>query len=167
MDAIHANITDARKVELLFETFPDVLYSDLRVEVDALTLELLARIESVTPDRTGALRSQERARLFTDPNRITGQIDIAGTKGSQDFAKAGALEYGAHRATKVAAHSMKLDHYWSTKLAEPEMVMVDAYTRTPDIAEYAFERGPLAEMAPEIIARLEAVVAKAATEANG
>jgi hypothetical protein len=167
MDTIHANITDARKVELLFETLPDALYGGLRVEVDALTMELLTLIEAATPERTGTLRSQERARIFTDPNRITGQVDVAGTKGSQDFAKAGALEYGAHRATAVKAHSMRLDHNWGAMLASPETVMVAAYTRTPDIAEYAFERGPLATMAPEIVARLEAVVEKATAQANG
>ena len=59
-------------------------------------------------------------------DRITGYVDIAGGKGSQDFAKAAALEYGAHKVAKVKTHEMSLDHYWSTKLAEPETVMVKA-----------------------------------------
>ena len=167
MDDIHIAVTGDRQVGLRFEEFPDALYVALRQEVDALSIELLARIEAATPSRTGKLRSQERLRLFTDENRITGYIDIAGAKGSQDFAKASALEYGAHKATQVAAHAMKLDHHWSLKLAAPETVLVAAYSRTPDITETAFERGPLDAMAPEIVARLNAVVEKAVVAANG
>jgi hypothetical protein len=167
MDTIHIDVTGARQVGLRFEEFPDALYAELRGEVDALSAELFAHIEAATPDRTGRLRSEERVRLFTDPNRITGYVDIAGTKaGALEYAKAGALEYGAHQATQVKAHSMRLDHNWAEKLAAPMTVLVSAYSRTPDIAEHAFERGPLAAMAPEIVSRLNAVVEKAVKEAN-
>jgi hypothetical protein len=163
---VHFDVTGARQVGLRFDAFPDALYDDLKGEIDALSVELLARVQASTPVKTGALRASERMRLFADKNRITGYVDIAAGKGSQAFAKAGALEYGAHRATKVSAHSMKLDHAWGYKLAAPMDVLVAAYTRTPDIEEFAFERGPLAEMQPEVIARLEAVVAKATAVAN-
>ncbi len=163
---IHIDVRGARQAGIRFDTFPDALYADLKSEVDALSVELYTRVEAATPFATGLLRSQERLRLFTDPTRITGYVDIQGSKGSQDFAKAAAVEYGAHRPTKVGAHQMRLDHYWADKLARPEMVMVDAYTRTPDIQEYAFERGPLAAMQPEIVARLNAVVEKSTAAAN-
>jgi hypothetical protein len=166
MDSFSIEITGDRKVGLRLDEFSDGLYEALRQEVDELSVELFARIEAATPMLTGQLRAAERLRLFADKNRITGYVDIAGAKGSQDFAKAAALEYGAHAPTKVSAHSMKLDHYWATKLGAPEAVMVDAYTRTPDIAEHAFERGPLAAMAPEIVARLNAVVEEATGAAN-
>lgn len=166
MDAIRFDVTGVRQVGLRFDEFPDGLYEDLRQEIDALSIELFARVEASTPERTGLLRSEERVRLFTDPNRITGYVDVEGAKGSQDFAKAGALEYGAHSPTKVSGHSMSLDHYWAHKLAAPETVLVGAYTRTPDIAEVAFERAPLAQMQPEIVARLNAAVEKAVAEAN-
>ena len=165
MDAIRINITGDSQVGVRFEEFPDVLYDELRVEIDALSSELFARIEAATPSKTGELRRNERLRLFTDANRITGYVDIAG-KGSQDFAKAGALEYGAHRKTNVSSHSMKLDHAWSNKLSEPMDVIVDAYDRTPNIAEHAYERGPLAAMRPEIISRINAVVDKAVAGVN-
>ncbi len=164
MADIRIDITGARQVGLRFEAFPDVLYDDLRREIDSLSTELFARVQAATPRRTGELLGQERLRLFTDANRITGYVDIAGAKGSQDFAKASALEYGAHRPTKVEAHSMGLDHYWADKLAAPITVLVTAYSRTPDIAEHAFERGPLAEMQPEVAARLNAVVARASAK---
>lgn len=166
MDAIRIDVAGVQQVGLRFDSFPDVLYEDLRQEIDALSLELFARVGAATPTRTGALLSQERLRLFTDKTRITGYIDIAGGEGSYDFAKAGALEYGAHRATKVASHAMRLDHYWADKLSAPITVMVDAYTRTPNIVEHAFERGPLEAMQPEILARLNAVVASAVAGTN-
>jgi hypothetical protein len=164
MDAIHIDVTGDRQVGVRFEEFPDALYEDLRAEIDALAIELYARVVAATPDRTGLLRGEERVRVFTDPTSIKGMVDVAGA--GQDFAKAGALEYGAHRPTKVSAHAMRLDHHWSKMLAAPETVMVEAYSRTPDIAEFAFERGPLEAMRPEIVARLEAVVEKAAAAAN-
>ncbi len=166
MDSVHIDISGANRVGLRFEEFPDVLYEGLRQEIDLLSNELFARIEAATPSKTGRLRSQERLRLFTDKDRITGYVDIAGEGGSQDFAKAGALEYGAHKKTNVSSQSMKLDHAWGNKLAEPMTVIVAAYDRTPNIAEHAFERGPLAEMEPEIMARLEAVVEKATAGEN-
>ncbi|HEY2178102.1 MAG TPA: hypothetical protein VGH15_05920 [Caulobacteraceae bacterium] len=166
MDHIHAEITGARNVEILFERFPDDLHGALYSEIHALAEELLARVEAATPSRTGRLRSQERARMFDDKNRIAGVVDIAGEKGSRDFGKASALEYGAHRPTKVKAHKMRLDHAWGAALNAPMTVLVDAYTRTPDIAEHAFERGPLAAMQGEIFTRLGAVVDKAAAKAG-
>lgn len=166
MDAIKIDVAGARQAGIRFDEFPDELRAELTAEVHALSIELFAAVEALTPEATGLLRSEERLRLFTDQNRITGYIDIAGAKGSQDFAKAAALEYGAHRPGKVSAHSMSLDHYWSLKLSEPERVLVAAFTRTPNIEEHAFERGPLAAMRPEIIARLNAVVARASAAAN-
>ena len=163
---IHIDIKGERQVGIRFETFPDALYEDLKTEVDALSNELYALVEAATPSATGELRSEERLRLFTDPNRITGYVDIAAAKGAQDFAKASALEYGAHASTKVSAHPMRLDHHWSLLLSRPETVLVQAYSRTPDIAEVAFERGPLAAMQPQVVARLNAVVEKAVAVAN-
>ncbi len=104
--------------------------------------------------------------MFADKDRISGYIDIAGD-GRDDIVKAAALEYGSTgKATSVKTHSMALDHYWASKLAEPQSVIVAAYNRTPNIAEHAFERGPLDEMQPEIAARLNAVVDSATEVAN-
>lgn len=166
MDSVRVDIKGDRRVGVVFEEFPDDLYADLRTEIEALTAELLGLVEAATPDRTGRLRGQEKMRVFADKDHIKGQVFIAGEKGSQDFAKAGALEYGAHRATKVRAHKMRLDHAWETRLADPITVLVGAYSRTPDIDEHRFERGPLAGMAGEIAARLNAVVEKAVARTN-
>lgn len=167
MDSVKIDITGDRQVGLRFDQFPDVLYDDLRVEVDSLSTELFALIEAATPSRLGTLRGQERLRLFTDKTRITGYVDVAGAPGSQDFAKAGALEYGTRgKSNKVVSHSMRLDHFWADKLKDPITVVTKAFDRTPNIEEHAFERGPLEAMAPQILSRLNAVVAAAVAEAN-
>ena len=166
MTEIRINVTGDRQVGLRFEEFPDALYADLHKEIDALSAELFARVEAATPSLTGQLRSQERVRVFADKTRITGYVDIAGS-GPQDYRKAGALEYGSRgKPVAVSAHTMQLDHYWSIQLATPELVMVQAFSRTPDITAAAFERGPLGDMQPEIIARLNAVVERRAAETN-
>ena len=167
MDTIRIDVTGTRQVGLRFEEFPDALYADLRREVDALTVELLVRVQAATPTKTGELRSQERLRIFADKTKITGKIDIAGND-AQDYRKAAALEYGSTgRPVTVKSHEMALDHFWANKLAAPMTVVTKAYARTPNIMENAFERGPLAAMQPEIIARLNAVVTNDVKAANG
>jgi hypothetical protein len=166
MDSIRIDITGDRQVGLRFDAFPDVLYDDLRREIESLSSDLYSLVQAAVPVEAGELRSQVRRRVFTDKTRITGYIDISAEKGSKAFAKAGALEYGAHRPTEVSPHPRSLDHYWAHKLNEPVAVLVGAYDRTPNIAEYAFERGSLAAMQPEVLARLNAVVEKAVAETN-
>lgn len=166
MDSIKIDIAGDRQAGLRFDEFPDVLYEDLRKEIEELSLELLLRVEAATPSRTGLLRSEERLRLFTDKDRITGYIDVK-ADGQQEHIKAGALEYGAHKKHKVSSHTMRLDHFWEQKLDAPITVLVDAIPdRTANITEIAFLRGPLEAMRPEIAARLRAVVENAVTKAN-
>ena len=166
MDSIHIDVTGVRQVGIRFDEFPEVLYEDLRAEITALGNELFALVQAKTPAYTGELRSEERLRIFADPSRITGYVDVAAPKGSQDFAKAGALEYGAHASFAVKAHSMRLDHYWSLKLMAAQQVLVEAYARTANIAEVAFERSAIAELQPQVITRLNAVVEKRVAAAN-
>ena len=162
---IHVNITGDRQVGVRFEGFPDNLYADLRNEIEGLTSQLLGLVVAATPSRTGRLRSQEVMRVYTDPTHIKGVVTVAGE--AKDLAKAGALEYGAHRPTEVSAHAMRLDHAWGQMFSEPETVLVGAFTRTPDIETYAYESGPLGAMQPEIITGLNAAIERSVAKANG
>ena len=166
MDAVHFTATGARKAEVVLEQFPDALYEDLRKEIDALTHEVFAIVQSRTPSKTGRLRSEERVWIWADREKITGRINIDAPKGSEEFAKAGALEYGAHNARGlIKAHSMRLDHAWEQRLDSPITVMVAAHARPPNIAEVSFIRGALAEV--PVAERLNAVVEHRAAGANG
>ena len=166
MDSIHFEVAGDRQVGLRFDEFPDALRGDLLTKIEALSAELYARIVAATPSLTGLLRSEERLRVLQNKDRITGLVDINAPKGSKEFGKAAALEYGADGPAKVSAHMMQLDHHWANKLARPQRVMVDAYTRTTNIMEHAFERGPLASMQPQILAALNDSVEKTTAEAN-
>lgn len=152
MDSIRINITGDRQVGLLFDEFPDALYEDFRKAIESLTHELFSRVVAATPELTGALRSEERVRIFTDKNSIKGYIDVHGS--IADIKKAAALEYGAHKPVHVSAYE------------RPNGAIVKAYTRPNNVIAQAFERGPLAEMQPEIIARLNAVVEQAVAKVN-
>jgi hypothetical protein len=165
-DSIRIDVTGDRQVGLRFEEFPDELYDDLRREIDGLTNELLSLVRGATPDLTGKLRGEERARVFADEKKIKGLVDVAAPDQSE-ARKAGALEYGSTgKAVKMPIHTAQLDHIWDRKLAEPMTVIVKAFDRTPNIMEHAFERGPLEAMQPEILARLNAAVSKAVAKAN-
>lgn len=165
MDSVRIGLTGDRQAGLRFEEFPDDLYEDLRQTITGLGDELLGLIEAATPSRTGELRSKERLRIFTDKNRITAYVDVA-ADGRAELVKAAALEYGAHKQTNVKSHSRKLDHVFDRALSAPMDVMVAAYDRTPNIAEHAFERGPLAAMRGQILERMNATVEKAVAGAN-
>jgi hypothetical protein len=164
MDAIRINVTGAQQAGVRFEEFPDDLYADLKKEIEALSNDLFVGVEANAPEKTGDLRSRVRRRVFTDKDRITGYVDIQGD--GKDLAKAGALEHGAHRAHKVDTHRMRLDHFWAVRLAKPVTVIVEAFSRTANLAERAFERRTLEAMRPEVIMRLNAVVERATAKAN-
>lgn len=168
-DFIRIDIEGDRQAGLRFEEFPDDLRDDLRAEIDALSNELFGRIEGAVPRLSGDLAGKVRRQMFVDKDKITGRVTIDG-KGSgkgSDFAKAGALEYGSTgKKFKVAAHSAKLNHLWSERLAAPMTVLVKAHERPSTIREHAFMRGPLRAMQGEAVARLNAVVERAVDVAN-
>lgn len=156
-DSIGVFVTGDREVELLFDEFPQRLHASLRVRIESLTEELYARIESAVPRRTGKLAQSVRSALRDTPDRIAGTVSVSG-----QFAKAAALEYGAHAAFTRKAHAMRLDHVFARKLAGPITVDVPSASVTADIAERRFLRGPEAEMAGEVEADLRAAIDEAA-----
>ena len=157
-------ISGDRAVELKFETFPQRLHTRLFSDITTLTGRLAALVRSRVPSQTGKLESQIVGQVFDADARITGRVTVAGVKGSQDFAKAGALEYGAHNLTKVRAHEMRLDHVFADRLNAPLTVMVDAYQRTPNIAESNFMRGSIEDMHGEIVQGLRDGVSETAAD---
>ena len=160
MPQISYTVTGDRRVELKLEEFPKSVHDRLLDRITGLTRELEARVQAAEPDKTGKLRRDTASRIFDDQDKITGRVTI-----EADFAKAAALEYGAHRAAKVSAHLMRLDHVFA-RLIAPMTVLVQMHRRTPNITEHRFLRGTLAQMAPEIQAQLEAAVAEAAAESE-
>src|SRR6185437_5854493 len=93
-------ITGDRKVGLRFEELTPRLHDALLVHIRRLTDELLTRVQQAEPVRTGHLKSSTVAKIYDDETKIAGRVTL-----SADFAKAAALEYGAHKATRVKAHA--------------------------------------------------------------
>ena len=146
MEDIGVGISGDREVALRFDDFPKRAHNGLLNRIESLTDRLYSLVAARIPDRTGRLRSKIDKAIYDDRDRISGRVSFSG-----DFAKAGALEYGAHRLTKVKAHAMQLDHNWSTKLQRPTKVIVAAYSRTPDIEAVKMLRGPLAQISSAAI----------------
>jgi hypothetical protein len=156
MADISVIVTGDREVGLRFEQFPQELHEQLKAAIEGLTGELADRVRAAVPRKTGKLASLIVERITDRPEKIVGSVFISG-----DFAKAAALEYGAHHSTKVRAHTMRLDHAWGRAMLSPEVVDVAAYSRVPNIAERRFLRGPELAMEAQITAELEGVVNKA------
>ena len=166
---LHIEVDNDLRAGLKFEEFPDALREELVAEIDALAHEAFTRERAAIPVRTGKLQGQLRQVTHNDPKRIKGAIyiDGQGSGSGSDFAKAGALEYGSTgRKFDVGARRMKLDHFWEHRLRAPMEVLVKAYSRHSTIMEHRFARGTLEAMAPEILQRLEAVVAKTTKQAS-
>ena len=128
-------------------------------KIGELTRKLEGLVRDRVPVETGQLLSEVASFVDDANDRISGKVKVL-AKGwpDPDWGKAGALEYGAHRPFTVKAHQMKLDHFWS-RAAAPQMAMVQAFTRTPNIAEHDFLRGPLAEIQSEVVAGIKQAVA--------
>ena len=156
MTEIAIEITGDRKVGLKFERFPQEAHDALLARITGLTADLKDRVIAAEPERTGRLKSETRSAVEDRPNRITGRVFIGA-----EFAKAAALEYGAHGTTTVKAHPARLGHVFA-RLIEPMTVIVAQHDRRVNIAEQRFLRGALAEIAPVAIEQMKEALAEAA-----
>lgn len=165
MENINVVITGDRAVQEKFDRFPQAAHKRLHDVIESFTERLVGRVRAAAPKRTGKLESEIRELISDKPERIVGLVYIRG-QDRNDYAKAGALEYGAHGQAKVSAHEMRLDHVFSHALAGPLMVSVAAYSRQMNIAEHRFMRGSIDAMKGEITRALKEAVGETVDEAN-
>jgi hypothetical protein len=166
MSLVNLELKGERQAGRRFEDFPSDLREALKAEIDSLTNELHARVVAAAPSRSGNLRSRIQGKLYEDKDRVTGRVSVRASNQSE-ARKAAALEYGSRgRPGPVQSHTMRLDHYWSQKLAAPRTVVVEAFQRTARVAEHRFLRGPLDAMRVTINVRLGAVIASATKGAS-
>ncbi len=142
--------------------FPAQAHDRLFASITSTTEKLRDLVEGRVPKRTGRLESEITSAVNSYPDRITGVVGIKGVTGN-DYAKAGALEYGAHGTSRVRAHVERLGHLFS-KLVEPMNVLVSAHDRKVNIQKHDYLRGPLSEIASEALADMEAALQQAADE---
>jgi hypothetical protein len=149
---------DERKVDLRLDQLPTRLRTALKPAITRLTDQLLARVLSAEPRRTGALQRATKAYVDDKENAVRGRVRIGpeAGKGARNVAAA-ALEYGAHRLVHVKEHESHVSRVFG-RVANKELEIVDAYTRRANIIAERFLRGPLQAMRPTIQAELERVV---------
>jgi hypothetical protein len=150
-------VTGERKTQIRFDQFPQKAHDTLLRRITALTSQLEARVKMAAPAGTGKLRGAIVQHVYDERvDRIRGRVTFSG-----DYAKAAALEYGAHNRTSVAAHPMNLDHVFLRRLQAPISVTVAAHSRTPNITAHRFLRDPMGAMQAQIAAELHQAVEEA------
>jgi len=166
-DLLKIDITGARQAGLRFDEFPQQLYDDLSAEIDALGHELYKRIVAALPDKhaTGRLASQIKFVLYTDPNSIKGRISL-GSSDANDFKKTATLEYGSQGKVITLHRRFSLIDKFARMFSRSDKRLKENWTRPTNVPAFRFERDPTAELQPEILARLNAVVENLAKQVN-
>lgn len=156
---IGLQITTDRRVGLKFDEFPTQAHDELLGAITSATNKLRDMVVGATPKRSGKLASEITSSVVDGARSITGYVGVKGAV-SNDYAKAAALEYGAHGTAHLREHGAKLSHLWS-KMIEPMMVIVKAHNRKLNIAEHDFLRGPLRAIEAGTLSDLQAALARA------
>jgi hypothetical protein len=159
---INIAVTGDREVAVKFDELPKRAHDRILARIIGLTDRLLARVRGAAPDKTGKLRGEITSRIYDDAGvgRITGRVFIAGGLPKNEYAKAAALEYGAHGTVSVRDHLERRNKVFGREIA-PMMVMVRRHSRRIDITAERFLRDPIGEMSAEAVAEIRAAVEEA------
>jgi hypothetical protein len=166
-DDFTVTVSGEREIEIEFDhTIPDAVHRRLYGAIEEITERLYAAVEGDAPRRTGRLASEIHPFVEDDPHRqrITGGVGM-----SDEYAKAGALEYGApgsRNRNSVEEHMRRQTVVFGHRLDAPRLVLVKALTRHLNVIERRFLRSPLERMAPDIQKELQDAVNEAAEEVN-
>lgn len=150
-------ITGSRQVELQFEQFPEHLHDKLLARVRSLTSMVASRVRAAVPVKTGKLKGEIVSDIYDDgPTRVAGRVSVSG-----EYAKAGALEYGAHGTAIVKAHRATLSHVFG-RHASPMNVLVAAHTRKLNLPAHRYLHDPFKGLSGEIASQMRETVEEAA-----
>lgn len=149
-------ITTSRNIALRFEEFPQKARERLGEVITSATSRLQALVRNSVPKRTGRLEMEINSRVNEYDNGIVGIVYVKG-KNRNDFAKAAALEYGAHGSAQVKSHEARLDHYFSRHV-DMLQVMVGSHSRKLNIKAHDYLRGPEASIADEALADMRQAI---------
>ena len=156
---------DDRRVILRFEQFPAAVHDRLLATLTAIEQRLEAAIIAAEPaGATGQLRAITGGRVYDHGARIAAVVGVR-ADGPMAAGKAGALEYGSHRALVVRAHQAKLAHFWSRAIAAIT-VDVAAHSRMSNIDPRRFLRDPVEAIRSEAIAEMRAALDAAVADVS-
>lgn len=152
-----AVITGDTAIEASFAKWPEEIRASLCKRIEALTQELYARVVASAPERTGDLKNEFMFKVYDNTDSVKGVVTLEGKLDPKEYAKAAALEYGAHRTAKVKKYRRTISEAFGRSIS-PMRIQVKNYSRQPNIQEYAFLRGGLASMEAEAVAELNAAI---------
>lgn len=150
---IDAIVTGEREVLARLDTLAERVQKRLKARLERLVPQIEADERSRAPVRTGKLRSEIQGHVTAGTDFVVGQVRVA-AQNRAEFAKAGALEYGAHGTAAVHAFS-RAGH---TPFGQRAEQMVDAYTRRVDVMAHRYVRGAAENWRNEAKAALEEAV---------
>ncbi len=155
-------IKGARAIELRFGEFPAKAHQMIEQRITALTDVLQARIEAAAPVKTGRLRSEIKGRIYADQaNRVAGYVSVYSPEGgSNEYAKAATLEYGTNKPRRAFSRLNKIE----ALLGQSKRRIIGKMSKPVHIQAFAYLRGPLEQMRPEIEAALNDAIAATVTE---
>ncbi|WP_257306299.1 HK97 gp10 family phage protein [Geothrix campi] len=123
------------------------------------TMKVLAKAKQkvsgeVLKNRTGTLRRAINQRIEEAGGRIVGTVGIK-------LRYAAAHEYGFKGTVTVRAHLRMMKVAWGRPVKQPRKIEVGAHTMKMNLPERSFLRSSLRELRSDIIADMQASVAKA------
>lgn len=150
-----------REISARFDTFPSRARQKLEERITALTEQLEARVEAAAPHRTGALRSEITSRVFANQsNRVAGYVSVYAPDRPGEYPKAATLEYGSNKPRRMFERGGGI----AARLGLRQRRIANRVSKPARIEAFAYLRGPLDQMRPEIEAGLNEAVAEAAAE---
>ena len=151
---------DTSKVRLRLDVMPDRVREALRDITRTLANELLARVQSLTPVKTGLLEASERAVVRVSKTRVSGTVNVSkSAKGQRGIAAI--LEGGAD----VPAHEILPDAKSALSFVVNGKQAFAAVVHHPADkvpASRMFEQA-FGEMEGEIVSEMEETVKNAAS----
>ncbi len=167
IDVVFDQLSGENQVLARLDAFPNELQERLRPTVERIIADMLSRVQSAEPVRTGALVDSTRSFVDVNDKGMRGRVRILSPpgKGGQHNIYAGALEYGAHAHITVRAHGQNLDHVFDQEMS-PQQVMVSAYQRDVNITERRFLRDALADFASEFEREVQLAIVEVARNFN-
>lgn len=161
---VEAVITvDDRDVIAHLDRLPKDLHDRLVSRLGPIASRMQALVQAGEPSRTGRLRGQTRGAVADGPTFVRAQVTIVGLF-QQDFAKAGALEYGvpgaSPRSASRAPGGFVSVHSYHRKRGES----VQAYRRRVRIEARRFLRQAAAAMQAQGMTAIQAAIDETVAE---
>ncbi len=158
-----AVITGDRRVVARFGEWPKELQGSLLARITDLTKQLESRVRDLAPSRTDKLKDEITSRIFDDPQKIKGLVTLESGLSGSEYAKAAALEYGAHRSTDVRKHRRTITEAFGRTIS-PTSADVRAYSRIANIDAQVYLRGGLADVEGDAVTQLQQVIDQSSKE---